>query len=157
MRVTDSSSFTPIEVRHYAHSPTVAILAWETPQALYGLEALVRRDGSLIRDRHRLFVSAYYTAAPPLFTKAVTGAQVLRLTRIAEDPYWCIGGTPCLPPETFGALIPDSFLRSHPDSIPVMFYGDAGRTLPITLHGDLIRAYVSTIDSIVTVMHQKRS
>jgi hypothetical protein len=152
----DSSTLTTIEVRYYAHSPTVTIVAWDATQTAYGLRAWLRRDGSLIRD-HRLFVSTYYQPTRPVFTHAVTPSRPLELTGIARDPFWCVGGKPCTPPETFGALIPDTLLRSHPDSLPVTFYDRAGNRLFVTLHRDLIEAYLERVDSIVAVMRQRRS
>jgi len=155
-RQVDSSTVTTIEVRYYAHSPTVTIVAWDATQSAYGLRAWLRRDGSLIRD-HRLFVSTYSQPTRPVFTQAVTPSRPLELTGIARDPFWCVGGKPCTPPETFGALVPDALLRSHPDSLPVTFYDRAGRRVLVTLQRDLIETYLERVDSIVAVMRQRRS
>jgi len=153
----DSTSFpqpTTIEVRYYAHSPTVTIVGWDPSETAYGLRAWLRRDGSLIRD-HRLYVSTYYTPARPAFTRAVTPSRPLELTGISRDVHWCVGGRPCSPPETFGAFIPDALLRSNRDSIAVTFYNRRGRELLITLHRDLIDAYLGRLDSVVAVMRKK--
>ncbi len=153
----DSTSFpqpTTIEVRYYAHSPTVTIVGWDPTETAYGLRAWLRRDGSLIRA-HRLYVSTYYTPARPAFTRAVTPSRPLELTGISRDVHWCVGGRPCSPPETFGAFIPDSLLRSNRDSIAVTFYNRRGRELLITLHRDLIDAYLGRLDSVVAVMRKK--
>jgi hypothetical protein len=143
-----------IEVRYYAHSPTVTIVGWDPAETAFGLRAWLRGDGSLIRD-HRLYVSTYYTPARPAFTRAVTPDRPLELTGIARDVYSCAGGSPCSPPETFGAFIPDALLRSHRDSLAVTFYNGRGRELLITLHRDLIEAYLGRLDSVVAVMRTK--
>jgi hypothetical protein len=143
-----------IEVRYYAHSPTVTVVGWDASEIAYGLRAWLRRDGSLI-EGHRLYVSTYYTAGRPAFERAVTPSRPLELTGITRDVRPCSGGTPCLPAETFGALVPDQLLRSNGDSIPVTFYDRAGRELHITLHRDLIDAYLGRLDSVVAVMRKK--
>ena len=153
----DSTSFpqpATIEVRYYAHSPTVTVVGWDPTETAFGLRAWLRRDGSLIRD-HRLYVSTYYTPARPAFTRAVTPYRPLELTGISRDVYSCAGGSPCSPPETFGAFIPDALLRSNRDSIAVTFYNRRGRELLITLHRNLIEAYLGRLDSVVAVMRTK--
>jgi hypothetical protein len=142
-----------IEVRYYAHSPTVTIVGWDPTETAYGLRAWLRRDGSLIRG-HRLYVSSYYTPVRPAFTRAVTPSRSLELTGISRDVHSCVGGSPCSPPETFGALIPDALLRSSRDSLAVTFYNGGGRELLITLHRDLIDAYLGRLDSVVAVMRK---
>jgi len=151
MRVPEPAT---IEVRYYAHSPTVTIVGWDPTETAYGLRAWLRRDGSLIRD-HRLYVSTYYTPARPAFTRAVTPSRPLELTGVSRDMFACVGGRPCSPPETFGALIPDALLRSNRDSIAVRFYNRAGRELVVVLHRDLIDAYLGRLDSVVAVMRTK--
>jgi hypothetical protein len=151
MRVPEPAT---IEVRYYAHSPTVTIVGWDPTETAYGLRAWLRRDGSLIRD-HRLYVSTYYTPARPAFTRAVTPSRPLELTGVSRDMFACVGGRPCSPPETFGALIPDALLRSNRDSIAVRFYNRAGRELLVVLHRDLIDAYLGRLDSVVAVMRKK--
>jgi hypothetical protein len=152
----DSASVATVEVRYYAHSPTVTIVGWDGGDAAYGLRAWLRRDGSLIED-HRLYVSTYYTRRRPVFTRAMTSSRPLQLTGISRDVHACVGGKPCSPLETFGALIPDELLRSNPDSIPVTFYDRGERVLVITLHRDLIDAYLGRLDSVVAVMRKKPS
>jgi hypothetical protein len=151
MRVPEPAT---IEVRYYAHSPTVTIVGWDPTETAYGLRAWLRRDGSLIRD-HRLYVSTYYTPARPAFTRAVTPSRPLELTGVSRDMFACVGGRPCSPPETFGALIPDALLRLNRDSIAVRFYNGAGRELVVVLHRDLIDAYLGRLDSVVAVMRTK--
>lgn len=156
---TDSLASTPaqpvtIEVRYYAHSPTVTIVGWDATESAYGLRAWLRRDGSLIIG-HRLYVSTYYTAATPAFTRAATPTRPLQLTGISHDVYSCVGGPPCSPPETFGAFIPDAVLRSDRDSLAVTFYDRANPKLPITIHRNVIDAYLGVLDSVVAVMRRK--
>lgn len=156
MKQADSASVATIEVRYYAHSPTVTIVGWDAGETAYGLRAWLRRDGSLIED-HRLYVSTYYTPARPVFTRAETPSRPLELTGISRDFHACVGGKPCSPPETFGALIPDALLRSNADSIPVTFYDRGHRELVITLHRDLIDAYLGRLDSLIAVIRKKPS
>lgn len=155
-RIEDSASVATIEVRYYAHSPTVTIVGWDAGDAAYGLRAWLRRDGSLI-EGHRLYVSTYYTPRRPVFTRAMTSSRPLELTGISRDVHACVGGKPCSPLETFGVLIPDELLRSNPDSIPVTFHNRGERVLVITLHRDLIDAYLGRLDSVVAVIRKKPS
>lgn len=155
-RIEDSASVATIEVRYYAHSPTVTIVGWDAGDAGYGLRAWLRRDGSLI-EGHRLYVSTYYTPRQPVFTRAMTSSRPLELTGISRDVHACVGGKPCSPLVTFGVLIPDELLRSNPDSIPVTFHNRGERVLVITLHRDLIDAYLSRLDSVVAVIRKKPS
>src|SRR6266540_46501 len=75
--------------------------------------------------------------------------------RPAADARLDVGGRPCSPPETFGALIPDALLRSNADSLAVLFYDRAGDRLLITIHRDLIDAYLGRLDSVVALMQRK--
>ncbi|MGH7520947.1 MAG: hypothetical protein ACREMI_06685 [Gemmatimonadales bacterium] len=152
----DSASHATIEVRYYAHSPTVTIVGWDAGDAGYGLRAWLRRDGSLIED-HRLYVGTYYPRRRPVFTRAMASSRPVRLTGVSRDVHACVGGKPCSPLETFGALISDELLRSNLDSIPVTFYDRGERVLVITLRRDLIDAYLGRLDSVVAVMRKKPS
>ena len=143
-----------IEVRYYAHSPTVTIVGWDATESAYGLRAWLRRNGSLIIG-HRLYVSTYFTAAAPAFTYAVTPTRPLQLTGRAHDVYACVGGSPCSPPETFGAYIPDPVLRSERDSLAVTFYDPAHRKLVITVRRNVIDSYLRVLDSVVAVMRRR--
>ena len=143
-----------VEVRYYPHSPTVTIVAWDDADAAYGLRAWLRRDGSLIVG-HRLYVSTYYTPAKLVFNRAVTPTRPLKLTGISRDVQACVGGRPCSPLETFGALIPDALLRSNADSLAVLFYDRAGDRLRITISRDLIDAYLGRLDSVVALMQRQ--
>lgn len=145
-----------VEIRYYAHAPTVTILAWPASEMMYGLRAWLRRDGSLI-EGHRLYVSTYYLPTRPAVVQAVTADHVLELTGIWRDGQWCIGGKPCSPPETFGVIIPDTLLRAGSDSVAVVFYERSGRRVPITLPRTLIHSYLGRVDSVVAVMRRKQS
>ena len=151
--VLSSGEPSTVEVRYYAHSPTVSILAWETAETGYGLRAWLRRNGSLIDD-HRLYVSTYFTPVR-VYSGAHTPSRPLVLTGVSRDVRSCAGGTPCSPPETFEARIPDVLLRSAVDSIPVTFFDRAGRRLLISLHRDLIDAYLGRLDSVVAIMRKQ--
>ena len=61
MRSEDPET-TVVQVREYNRSSTVNVLAWAPDDDGYGLRAMVRRDGTLVRD-HRFYVSALYLGA----------------------------------------------------------------------------------------------
>ena len=50
---------------------------------------------------------------------------------------------------TVGVRIPDSILRATQDSLVVTFFPAAVEPWTITLHHDLISAYLRTVDSVV--------
>jgi hypothetical protein len=144
-----------VEVRGYPHSPVVSVIGWTADDIGYGLRTWVRRDGTPATN-HRLYVSTYYVAAPPSFTRAVTQTRPLELTGRSRDVYACSGGNPCSPYETFGALIPDTFLRSNRDSLAVTFYGRGGQELLVTLRRDAIDAYLGAVDSLMAVLRKDK-
>lgn len=144
-----------VEVRGYPHSPVVSVVGWTSDDIGYGLRTWVRRDGSPAID-HRLYVSTYYVGARPSFTRAGTPSRPLELTRRSRDVYACSGGPPCSPYDTFGALIPDTFLRSNRDSLAVTFFGRDGQELLITVRRDLIDAYLGAVDSLAAVLRKDK-
>ena len=50
---------------------------------------------------------------------------------------------------TVGVRVPDSILRANQDSLVVTFFPAATEPWTITLHRDLISAYLKTVDSVV--------
>lgn len=157
----DASLGTPImdsaavEVRGYSFSPHLEVLSWTTDDWSLGLRARLRRDGTLVRD-HRLYVSTYASvAAGSRFYSALTPTRPLKLTGVARDSRACAGGRSCLPSETFGVRIPDEFLRSNRDSLPVKFYARDGHEMQITIHRDLINVYLATVDSVTASLRKK--
>jgi len=149
--VVDSAA---VELREYSFSPHVEILSWTTDDTDFGLRAILRRDGTLVRD-HRLYVSTYSSvAAGSRFTLALASARPLKLTGVSRDSRACAGG-PCLPMETFGARIPDGLLRSNRDSLPVKFLSRDGREVLVTLHRDLINVYLASVDSVSHALRRK--
>ena len=61
----------------------------------------------------------------------------------------------CSPPETFGAWVPDALLKANRDSLPVTFQSYNGNELHLTLHRDLIHAYLASVDSTSTALRNK--
>ena len=150
--IVDSAA---VELRSYSFSPHLEILSWTTNDADIGLRAVLRRDGSLVRD-HRLYVSTYSSvAAGSRFNLALASTRQLKLTGISRDPKACAGGKACTPSETFGARIPDELLRSNRDGLPVKFYARDGHEVQVTLHRDLINVYLTTVDSITSSLRRK--
>ena len=143
-----------IEVRYFRWSPTVSIVGWDADETEYGLRAVVRRDGTLVRD-HRLYVSTYIVYGTREFSRAMTPTRPLLLTGLSRDPRPCQGGPICTPPETFGAWLPDALLRANRDSVTVRFYGRSGRELVITLRRELIDAYLHAVDSVIAELRQR--
>lgn len=135
-------------------SPTVSIVGWDADETEYGLRAVVRRDGTLVRD-HRLYVSTYIVYGTREFSRAMTPTRSLLLTGLSRDPRPCQGGPICTPPETFGARLPDALLRANRDSVTVRFYGRSGRELVITLRRELIDAYLHAVDSVIAELRQR--
>lgn len=142
------------EVRYYAHSPTVAILGWDASDAAYGLNTVMRADGSLLLGAHRLYVSTY--AVPvPAFTQAGTATRPLVMTGRSFDARACSGGRACTPPSTFGVRVPDEYLRTSRDSLAVTFYDRWGRELLVTVPRDVIDAYLGVVDSVAAHLRRK--
>jgi hypothetical protein len=150
----DTTERPMVEVRYFAHEPTVGVYGWLSSDNGYGLSARLRRDGSIVRD-HRLFVSTYYTPGTRSYPSAALGSHVLLRTSITRDLYHCWGTEECSPLETFGVRIPDSLVRSHGDSITVKFYGRNLEDLVITLPATLIDAYIAKVDSTSAALRKK--
>jgi hypothetical protein len=143
---------TTVVVRYFSFSPTVAVVAWDTEQASYGLRAIVRRDGSLVED-HQLFVNTYYfvdfRALSRAYWHAFTGemelSHALRFTGLSRDVHHCEGDSGCSPYEILTARIPDGFLKASRDSVVVRIYGRNGRKESITLRREMIDAYLEKV------------
>lgn len=153
---------TPIVVvRYYSFSPTVAVVAWDVEQGAYGLRATVRRDGSLVRD-HQFFVSTYYfvdlrsfaRANWHAFTREMELARPLIFTGFSRDVHHCEGDSRCSAYETLNARIPDDFLRASRDSVVVKIRGRGGREEIITLHREMIDAYLETVASVSAALRK---
>jgi hypothetical protein len=135
-----------VQVRYFSFSPTVSVVAW-TRGSGYGLRGWIRGDGSLVMD-HRVYVSTYYHPTVRSFPWASIPSRPLFMTGISRDDYACYFGKSCSPFETFGAFIPDKVLRPSRNSIPVTFYAYDGREIVVTVHHQLIDAYLATVDSV---------
>lgn len=138
---------TAVEVRNFPYRPHVEVVSWTTTDWEFGLRAVLRRDGALVRD-HRLYVSTYALAVRPRFSRAFTDEHPLVLIGLSRDDHACDGGTSCIPVETFGARIPDADLRAGNDKVTVKFISRQGNELQVTLYRDLIDAYLVAVDSV---------
>lgn len=151
----DADEGPTVEVRDYGAEPTVAIVAWTTDETAYGLRSTLRRDGFLLRGKHRLYISAY-AVVERSFRKAEGPTQPLELFGYGRDIDNCrAGNAVCSPYLTFGAQIPDELLRANRDSMPVTFYATSGREITITLRRNLIDAYLGAVDSVTTALQAK--
>lgn len=151
----DSDEAPTVEVRDLPHTSTVSVLAWSPAETAYGIRASFRRDGLLLLGYHRIYVNTY-AVNERSFSRAWTTARPLRIGGVSRDPYFCsAGGDVCSPYETFGALVLDKVLRDNRDSLPVTFYGRNGALLTITLHRDVIDAYLTAVDSVSSALRVK--
>jgi hypothetical protein len=143
-----------IQVRDYPPSPIVSVFGWAAAQTTYGLSASVRRDGALIGD-HQLYVNTYSVVEWRDFTRASAPTRPFRLTGASRDPHNCHGGGVCSPVETFGARIPDAFLRTSRDSLTVKFSGRSASDVIVTVHRNVIDAYLAAFDSVTVALRKK--
>ena len=150
-----------VVVRYYSFSPTVAVVAWDADEGAYGLRATVRRDGSLVRD-HQFFVSTYYfvdlrsfaRANWHAFTRGMELARPLIFTGFSRDVHHCEGDSHCSAYETLSARIPDEFLRASRDSVVVKIRSRGGREEIITLHREMIDAYLEKVASVSAALRK---
>jgi hypothetical protein len=151
----DTDEAPTVEVRDLPHTSTVSVLAWSPTETAYGNRSSFRRDGLLLAGYHRIYVNTF-AVNERFFSQAWTTTRPLRIGGISRDPYYCAsGGDVCSPYETFGALVLDKVLRANRDSLPVTFYGRNGALLNVTLHRDVIDAYLTTVDSVSSALRVK--
>ena len=170
MRAEPAES-TVVQVREYNRSTTVNVVAWAPDDNGYGLHAMVRRDGTLVRD-HRFYVTTAYLGAGFFRNTGATfghGAingrrfiemiapEELMLERegIARDIHYCFGWPRCSPRETGGARVPDSILRANRDSVSLRFYDRYATEMILTLRRDVIDPYLRTVDSVAAALRGK--
>jgi hypothetical protein len=163
---------TIVQVREYNRSPTVNVVAWAPDDNGYGLQAMVRRDGTLLRD-HRFYVSTAYLGAGFFRNTAATfghagldgrrfiemiAPQELLLERegIVRDVHYCFGWPRCSPRETGGARVPDSVLRASRDSVSLKFYDRYATEMIVTLRRDVIDPYLRAVDSVSAALRGKQ-
>lgn len=150
-----------VRVRQFAQSSTVTVVAWGTSDPRYGLRAMLRRDGSLIRD-HNLYISTGYAPvtsgsgiliAPRDYVQTVAPAgHALRYNGVFRDNHPCQGGEGCSPTEAFSARVPDELLRSGLDSLTVRLAARGGTDATITVPGEVIGAFLTTVDSVSSAL-----
>jgi hypothetical protein len=144
---------TTVEVRAFPYSPTVSVVGWSVEDAGYGLQASLRRDGSIVRD-HRFFVSTYYTPWVRTIRLAAMSPIGLEMLGISRDSYACYFGK-CSPPQSLGVRIPDEMLRANRDSAAVTFYGRDGRVMVLPIRRELIDAYLAKVDSVSSALRKR--
>lgn len=149
---------TPIvQVRDVPTMPFVGIVAWQPGEAAFGLRTRLRRDGSHLGENrtgeHRIYLSTAYVEANGPWNHAVahTGKLLRNITGprdTVRDVDACRYGGGCSPNKTVGIGVSDEFLREHRDSLVVTLRPKTGRNWAITLEGELIKAYLATVDSV---------
>ena len=150
-----------VRVRQYPRSAAVAVLAWGTGDPRYGLRAMLRRDGTLIRD-HRFYISTGWApattpagilVAPRDYIQAVSpSGHALRYMGIIRDPQPCQGGPGCSPYEAFSARVTDDLLRANRDSLSVRLAAVGGTETTVTIPGKVIDAYLLAVDSVKSAL-----
>src|SRR5688500_14257414 len=140
-----------VRIREYPRSTAVTVVAWGTGDPRYGLRAMLRRDGTLIRD-HRFYISTGWApvtgtagilVAPRDYIQTVApSGHALRYTGIIRDPQPCQGGEGCSPYEAFSARVTDELLRASRDSLSVRLAAVGGTERTVTIPGDVIDAYL---------------
>lgn len=142
-----------VQVRDLGHSPTIAIVAWNTDNPDVGLRTRLRRDGSVLGEgrvgEHRLFLNSVFVDAEGGFARAVShDGKLLRNTGRQADVDACRFGNVCSPRETVGLGVSDEWLRQHRDSAVVTLRPRTGQNWTVRLDGSLINAYLNAIDSV---------
>ena len=142
-----------VQVRDLPNTPFVGIVAWQPGEAAFGLRTRLRRDGSHLGEsrvgEHRLYLSTTYVEANGVWNHAVAhnGKLLRNLMTSTADVDACRYGA-CSPAKTMGIGISDEFLREHRDSLVVTLRPKVGRNWVIKLDGELINAYLTTVDSV---------
>ena len=160
----DTADTAVVRVRQFPQSSTVTVVAWGASDPRYGLRAMLRRDGSLIRD-YNLYISTGYAPvtsgsgiliAPRNYVQTVAPAgHALRYNGVFRDNNPCQGGDGCSPTESFSARVPDELLRSGLDSLTVRLAARGGTDATITVPGELIVAFLTAVDSVSTALRDR--
>ena len=157
---SDTVDTAVVRVREFPQSSTVTIVAWGANDPRYGLRAMLRRDGSLIRDHH-LYISTGYAPStgtgilivPRDYIQTVApSGHALRYQGVFRDYQPCLGGEGCSPSEAFSARVPDELLRAGLDSLTVRLAARGGTDATLTVPGEVIVAFLSTVDSVSTAL-----
>ncbi|MHB0964110.1 MAG: hypothetical protein ACYC5V_12975 [Gemmatimonadaceae bacterium] len=142
-----------VQVRDFAGTSVVSVLAWDAADARFGLRAGISRNGTLVGagriGDHQLYMTPFYAWYMGGFAHATAepGKPLLR-TGWSSDPYACFYGSRCAPIDAVGVRVPDALLRAKRDSLVFTF--DALRDpWSITLRRELIAAYLTAVDSVV--------
>jgi len=161
---TDSSGVGPsiVQVRSFRRSADVTVVAWEADDAEFGLRTSVSRAGELVGGRrigdHSLYMDPLYARDMGGFKYAAdTLGHLLLGIGARRDVYACYYGKDCSPMTTVGVRVPDSLLRANRDSLVLTFYPQVLEPWTITLHRELIAAYLKTVDSVVAEMRTTRA
>lgn len=142
-----------VQARDVSGSPFVAVVAWNSENAQYGLRTRIRRDGAIQGDprggEDRLYLSTAYVDANGGFAHAMTqDGKVLRNAGNSTDADACKFGGVCSPSSTVGLAMSDEWLRQNRDSIVVTFRPQTGRKWSIRLDRPTIEAYLAAVDSV---------
>ncbi len=149
-----------VQVRQFPSSAMVSVVGWTSDETAYGLRAEVSRTGDLVggyrRGDHRLYLTPVYVSDMGGFSHAMLPpGALLRHMGASRDYDACGYGDSCSPRETIGIGIPDSVLRTHRDSLVVMFRRSSASDWTITLRRELIDAYLGAVDSVTAALRRK--
>lgn len=156
--VADAVTVAPsiVQVRDFARSSVVSVLAWDADEARVGLRAEVSRNGTLVGGRfgdHLLYLTPFYVWYMGGFAHATAEpGKPLLGTRVLSDSYNCFYGSYCSPMTIVGVRLPDSLLRAKRDSLVVTFLPAGRDAWTVTLRRELIAAYLTKVDSVVAEM-----
>ena len=149
-----------VQVRQFPSSARVSVVGWTSDETAYGLRAEVSRAGDLVggyrRGDHRLYLTPVYVSDKGGFSHAMLPpGALLRRMGVSTDYDACRYGDSCSPRETIGIGIPDSVLRTHRDSLVVLFRRTSASDWTITLRRELIDAYLGAVDSVAATLRRK--
>ena len=149
-----------VQVRDYWKSAYVTVVAWDAEDPAFGLRTSVTRTGKLVgglrAGDHRLYMTPYLVRDMGGFSHAAVDPKKGELLSSGwqRDDYACFYGKSCSPMQTVGIRIPDSLLRENRDGLEVTFYPRVQEEWSLYLRQQLISAYLTKVDSVVTAMRR---
>lgn len=151
-----------VQVREFPSSAHLEVVAWDLDDPFFGLYATLRRDdGTLLGEphfgNHELYLTPLYVSDMGGFHHAsIDSGPWLQRGGPSADLYACSYGAHCSPSTYVGVWLADSLLRANRDSLVVTFHGASpgNSDWNITLPGELISRYLSTIDSVTTSLRR---
>jgi hypothetical protein len=135
-----------VQFRSFPFSSDVYIVAWGVGGSGWGLRAMIRHDGSLVRD-HIVYVSTLYHPGVSRVWKAVLDGDLLLLQGVGRDRQPCWDDV-CTPSSYFSTRIREDRLRAARDDLTVRYHGDEDRQFTIHIAPEVVDAYLQAVDSV---------